>query len=215
MKLPVLLKEAILEGDWDKVCFIYKQITGEDILPPQPKVVSEEEMLASMELPSLCKIPNPEEQLLGSNIHIPPTNIDQQPSIQTNTNIIDEDEENNTQQKFTTRSIKGYQHGDDDIAAKKLPLKKGYRPQLFVDNGTLAYGDKISSNPSLAKMYVPPRPRERGNNLVHVQCSVCQKWFDLSPILTNGYSQDPKENTFRCNDCLSSRGRVQQIRDNI
>lgn len=48
-KLPAVLKQAILEGDWQKVCVVYTTITGEPIEPSKPKTETEE--LANMDIP--------------------------------------------------------------------------------------------------------------------------------------------------------------------
>lgn len=37
MKLPDLIKQAVEEGDWKKVCAVYTAITGKPLSPPKPK----------------------------------------------------------------------------------------------------------------------------------------------------------------------------------
>jgi hypothetical protein len=63
------------------------------------------------------------------------------------------------------------------------------------------------TNPQLEKLYgkKPHAKRsEEGDTFqfVHVVCSECQKEEDVSPILAYQYSDNPDENTYRCNSCL-------------
>lgn len=180
MKLPEVLKEAILTEDWEKVCLVYTKITGEEISPPKKLVLpTEEDIIAQLDM----DIDDKKEE----NV-VPPQNP---------TNFI-----------TTTKANNSSKLSEGKTVSKKIPFKRDpYQPQLFVDDGTQAANDSIRHNPKLAKMYVPPRPRERKNGLIHAKCSVCGRELDVSPILATGYDSNPSENTFKCNDCIiSNRG---------
>jgi hypothetical protein len=178
MKLPVLLKEAIIEGNWEKVCFIYTAITGEEISPPKPTIIEKEKT---------------EEEILKD--------LDLEPDIK-----IKREEKAN----FIATTKKEESSNDDDYDGKKIARKTPFikhkiRPQLFTDDRTEAVDDLTENNQTLAKMYVSPRERNRSNNLVKVECSICGKTLEVSSVLATTYDPDPSENSFKCDNCIVKR----------
>jgi len=92
--------------------------------------------------------------------------------------------------------------------ASPIPGRPPWNP-TWVDDMKDHADEDVRKNPSLG--YQGPRhnrDKERQtNNTVKVQCSVCKKWEEISPLFAASYDEDPQLNTYRCNDCLPGQSK--------
>lgn len=218
MKLPEVLKHGILTEDWSLICQVYTQITGEHIEPPPKKlyIPTEEEMLANMDIdiPSYPFTINQTEFGSGSmepiieNISGSGNLSDIIPNYQ-NSLVNPPPASEKPADSFITSTKQRNPKPQPSINGKRVArtenIQTGPKQNLFVDNGTLESRDLIVNNPQLGKMYQPPKPRgvREQPSFIDVQCSVCGKIVNVNAALAYGYSTDPDDNRFRCDDCLT------------
>ncbi len=93
---------------------------------------------------------------------------------------------------------------------------KGGRPEpirikknLFIDNLNDHADELITKNPTLGTrgnhVLNKDKHSENTSKLIKVKCCRCQIEEYVKPILAVTYDEDPRLNTYKCNDCLTQR----------
>lgn len=80
----------------------------------------------------------------------------------------------------------------------------------------------VSENPK-AGVVVRKRPGAKARAaMMKVVCSLCEGEFEVSPSLAFGFhkdapgtKQEDKQNTWKCNDCNSNKGRLRRLRESV
>jgi hypothetical protein len=201
MKLAEVFKQAITDGDWYKVCDVYKAITGEPIQPPQQggHVVPLVEELADIEMGD------------GSTTVL--TNASKQ------TGRLGKKKTRMPAEDFTAPSRGNIKNSKRKRQARREPVNDQDHTNKFRDDRTVAQKD-IAIDQKLAVK----DPLIRGNrqlldidaadtgHTISVQCSQCDVREEVSPALAHGYDTDPEENVWKCNDCCTPSGRNEEKR---
>jgi hypothetical protein len=200
MKLIEALKHGINTGDWEVICQIYKSLTGEEIAVPKAITQSIDDIeiqIPTTEVFELDRHKKPrKKKVIGEKI--PPNDRDKKPEpLQGSTTTINDS-------------------GVKTKSGRRVPMSTKHFNK-FYDDGTEAAADLRSQNPSLSKMYVQPRPRDKTgkSDKIKVTCSLCGKIELVSQTLAQGCNDRPDENTYKCNQCCTSNGRVQLIRQGV
>lgn len=223
MKLPELIKQAVEEGDWKKVCAVYTAITGEPLSPPQPK--KKELDLANFEItPELLQAimgdenqqkktqqamydegPWEDEPVEEKVVESPPpkiiTELPSQPRVKDPNDF------------SVAPRVQRRQDGKQQARKEPMSIPKS-RSNRFQDNLNLETKDLKENNPKLAAMYGDGGSRrvlrdesESTGKYIHVECSLCGKEEDVVSSLAVGYHHSQDENTYRCNSCNTPSGR--------
>jgi DNA-directed RNA polymerase subunit M/transcription elongation factor TFIIS len=242
MKLPELLKRAVRTQDWQLICTAYTAMTGEFLLPPQPKTPDFDTF----------DIPIPDEELKEPDW---PIEDEEEPEIDDGPTIDEEDGEQPEEElessviitdldeakaeiaranaKKKDRVIKRKklspreQGAEDGVRAKKEPIKiPSKRVNKFKDDVAKETDKSLlqTANPQLKKLYANKSHRLTRHDLVEegegvdtglqreVVCSLCEKEEVVPVSVATGYSDDPDNNTYRCNSCSTPSGRAKVLR---
>ncbi len=224
MKLPDLIKKAVLNADWLLVCKAYTAITGEVLVPPEPK--KEVVDFAEFEIP---------DELLGEaeeDVTEPEPDDEEQPESRI---IIPDVEEaraeiaraNKGKKKvddFTMPSRNTGQKVNEDgkLESRRESMKiPQSRPNRFVDDLEEEKKDLKKNNENLQKLYGAvsgrvSRVEKEGVDtgaMAEVVCSLCDKPETVAAAMAIGHSKDPMNNTYRCNSCSTQTGRAKALRN--
>lgn len=242
-KIDEAIRVAVERADWSLICNIYFAITGKTLEPPPPpapQIIYRDVLDVDLDIdlekserdfPANDVNDNPDEV---SNVSI---------DNNTSTNINDNNSNNNvlSNEINTSSKLKIIKAADiiqpetetknnetscvtqarnpntstktKPRIGKKVPLQTTGRKLEWHDDGTLAIEDTVKANPTLAKMYNPPKPRgnrdpdKNTGRLMRVKCSLCGLEEDVSPVYATTYSPIPDDNTYKCNDCCTNSGR--------
>ena len=202
-----ILKIAVEDQDWQIICGLYTNITGEPLSIPGDEVESEPE--------------EEKDEVLTKDYDI---NELRKNNVDSSTN----DEYN----EFTvsTRGSEFSSSGDSSgrkarpQAVKgrdKLTNVVGVSEQGFIDDGTESIINPETGKPfSEENKNVKITPRNKRSSLgmndtgiVSVECSICNQTYNVSKVLAHGYSKVKSQNTWKCNDCSTRKSRLERSRN--
>ena len=127
-------------------------------------------------------------------------------------------------QNDPSNDTSGTQMKSQPISAPKTRKYIGVSNNPFEDTLTDGLVDEngnslLQTEAERASRRVPVRGKRSA--LITVECSICEKTLSVAPALAIGYVKDrpgttmsEKQNTYKCNNCNSRKGRAQQVRDN-
>ena len=213
-----ILKIAVEQQDWQLICGLYTNITGEPLSVTQA-IVEEEE--------------KEEEDVLSKDYSIEELKYQNQLAPQEqDMELVDKDIDKLIESGYNdfiapSRSdSRGVAEGRRMRAEPigKRPLRSGYvgvNQEPFVDDMTEALvdpetGESLVGQNKNAQMTPRNRRKELGMNdtsLVEVVCSSCESKMSVSPILSRGFSNNPSDNEWKCNNCSTRKGRVDARRN--
>lgn len=240
MKLPELLKLAVEEQNWLKVCAVYTAITGEKLSPPQPK--PKKVSLLELEIPdelleevNATRNDDDDEEEEYDELPTIPIDSDEIEEAKGEESLIidvdPEPEEVEVSKKKGSEDEFAISHGlqnqtsssdGNGTIMRKVPIGdvKGKRPNKFRDNLAVEAGDLKKNNPILKKVYGKVGSRASRDlieapdtsKLYAVQCSLCGKKQKVTAVLSKGYHKEEEQNTYRCNECNTPTGRARVAR---
>ena len=206
-----ILKIAVEQQDWQLICGLYTNITGEPLSVPS----------AAEEQPE-----KKEEDILTKEYSIDDLKYQQQlPPEEQDLALVDKDIDNMISSRYNdfkapprnteNTSFSGRQMRSEPVGRSKLKNVVGVSEQGFVDDLTETLtdpdtGEKLIGNNKNVKVTPRNRRKELGMNdtsLIDAKCCSCSKTFKVSPSIAFGYSSVESENTWSCNDCSVRRGR--------
>ena len=208
-----ILKIAVQEQDWQLICGLYTNITGEPLSVPtaEEKKREEEDILAKEYSVEELKYQNelpPEEQ----DLKLIDKNIDNMIESRYN------DFTAPTKQGSSTAT--GRRMRSEPIGSK-LENVVGVNEEGFVDDLSESLVDPDTGESLLNKnkdVNITPRNKRKqlgmkDTSLIDVVCSACGGKSKISQVLSHGYSSNEKENTWKCNDCNTRKGRLNALRN--
>jgi hypothetical protein len=240
MKLPDLLKLAVEEQDWLKVCAVYTAITGKPLAPPKKKVSLLEMDIPDDLLESINATRNDDDDDEDDEYEdfpeVPVIEQDDEVDDDTAELLIEavdpEPVEVEDSKKKDGESEFAISHGLQNQKAssdgngtimKKVPMGGSKMQNKFKDNLSVKAGDLKKNNPLLKKIYGKAGGTRASRDLIDapdtaktigVQCSLCDKKQKVTLALARGYNKDPDQNTYRCNECDTPSGRARSARRN-
>jgi len=229
-----IFHDGIASGNWSEIRKVYQAITGEEAPPTrQPMQKSLDDILNSTvmtpeELHDPEHYVNPNANPLPANvIEVSETSIEAQREaealvpmghdmIQTKDGDVDMEDF-----RVVNTGAKIQQREGDKVYCRQEEIAKQDRVNQFSDDGENVSDPKgamqafqeelVTRHPELGSKGVSTTDRDTGS-LVEVQCSLCEKWERVSPMLASRYDKDPEKNTYRCNDCNTPTGRDRVLR---
>lgn len=232
MKLPDLIKQAVEEGDWKKVCAVYTAITGKPLSPPKPK--KKELDLANFEItPDLLqaimgddsqddKLPAgwsedeaaaAEEEANDLGRPEPVEETSQRAYIENPTApVVSKPIIKDPNDFSVAPRVQRRQDGKQQARKEPMTIPK-QRTNKFQDTLVLEAKDLKQNNPKLAAMYGDASRRvlrdetESTGGEIDVECSLCGIQQTVASPLAVGWHPSPDENTYRCNSCNTPSGR--------
>jgi hypothetical protein len=232
MKLPEVLKRAVLEQDWKAVCAVYTAITGESLSPPPPKVEIDlanmdisEELLEELGVRSGDEYSQEEDDTPSepqSSIILPEDYENEDEFTPQTTKKKVEDPTISKDEYLEKYGIEESSGGDSEREARRQPMSIiRNRKNKFQDNLKVASNDLKENNPVLKQVYDKVKGHSTRDLLVdasqtgkkiQVSCALCKKDEMVAPSLASGYNKNPKENTYRCTECSTPSGRIKALR---
>lgn len=228
MRLPDLIKKAVLTEDWKLICTAYKAITGEDLSPPAKKPVVD---FSNLEIPDEL-LGEAEEDDEEEELDIP---VEGEEEEEAPSNIITDVAEAQAEiararkkkvDDFTMpQTNRGGQkvNEDGELEARKESMRiPKNRPNKFKDDLRKESADLKKNNVNLQKLYstastrtsrVEKEERVDTGAQVDVVCSLCDKPETVAAAMAIGHSLDPSNNTYRCNSCSTPAGRARALRE--
>ena len=233
-KVEDILRKAVETEDWLLACNLYTQMTGKALSPPSLSKLDEdfEDEIPSKEKPTkipVKRVPAGETRVFEGKTYkggqiLPSTYTQQQKEPETNeaenfmapTREIGQDSKSNDGE--------GLQMKSQPISTPKTGQYIGVSNEPFED--TLTDGLVDEQGNSLLQTETQRESRKapiRGkrSTRITVECSICENTFSIAPSLAIGYVKDrpgtpmsEKQNTYKCNDCNSRKGRAKQVREN-
>lgn len=211
MKLGEYFEQAIKEADWQRVCNVYRQITGKYIEPPKPKqlVLADIDMSLFEQTDTLPPSPPP----------LPPA--EQEMVDETNETWVEEESKGDEAQPEFIAPARQSEASPEDREkrmARREPIKiPKHRVNEWADDLTIAANELVTEHPELG--VANPRPRgqaehQTGNKIL-VVCSLCGKKEKVAPSLAVGWDAKPDLNTYKCNKCSTPKGRVELHRSKM
>jgi len=204
-----ILKIAVEQQDWQLICGLYTNITGEPLSVPTAEQIKkeEEDVLAKEYSVEELKYQNqlpPEEQ----DLKLVDKNID---------NMVDSRYNDFTAPPRNTenKNFSGRQMRSEAVGRSKLTNVVGVSEEGFVDDLTESLtdpetGEKLVGNNKNVKVTPRNRRKQLGMNdtsVINATCSSCRKQFKVASSIAFGYSDSESENTWECNDCTVRKGR--------
>jgi hypothetical protein len=211
-----ILKIAVEQQDWQLICGLYTNITGEALSVPEPppeEGVEEESPLGDI----LGKEYSLEE--LKYQNQLPPQ--EQEPEL------VDKDIDKLIGSRYNdftapaksdtrTSTVDGRRMKNQPVGSTKLSSNfLGVNENPFVDDMTDSLvdpntGEKLVGNNKNVNI-TPRNQREQlgmnDTSLIDAKCSSCKKVIKVSPSIAFGYSERDSENMWQCNDCSTRRSR--------
>lgn len=237
MKLPELLKLAVEEQDWFKVCAVYTAITGKPLNPPAKKVSLLEMDIPDELLENINATRNDDEEYedfpgpakVGMGVEEDDEEDEDVVPLLVDTQAQPEPVEVEVSKKKGGESEFAISHGVQGPKASsdgngtimtKVPITQAPRKNKFKDNLAVKAGDLKKNNPILKKIYGEGSTRATRDlidapdtsKLYSVVCSLCNKSGKVTAALARGYNKDPENNTYRCTECDTPSGRAKLAR---
>jgi len=195
-----ILKIAVEQQDWQLICGLYTNITGEPLsLPSQESEAEQEE--------------EKEEDILEKDFDI--EDLKTEKTVDTPTQSRYNDFTAPARNHESRNDSTGRQSRPEPIGQRGLKNVVGVSEEPFVDDMTEALFDPetgealTGSNKNVQKTPRNKR-KELGMNdtsLIDAVCSSCKRKSRVSSVLLYGYSTIESENTWMCNDCSTRKGR--------
>ncbi len=215
-----ILKIAVEQQDWQLICGLYTNITGEPLLVPATATANEAEE------------EKPIEDILGKEYSLDELKYQNQlPPQEQDAELVDKDidkEINNRYNDFTAppRNYSG-ESGEnrrmrsEPVGSGRLENVVGVSEQGFVDDMSESLidpetGETLTGQNKNAKITPRNKRKELGMNdtsLIDAKCSSCQKTLRVSSTIAFGHSTIDSENNWKCNDCSTRRSRRERSRD--
>jgi len=209
-----ILKIAVEQQDWQLICGLYTNITGEHLSVPQPAIEEEKEEedvlkkdYSLEELRYQNQLP-PQEQ----DLELVDKNIDNMISSRYNDFTAPAKSDNSEGSKSTKgRKMKSEQVGSNKLSGNFV----GISSTPFVDEMKESLVDPDTGEPLVGNnqnVKITPRNKRKelgmqDTSLRNAECSSCGKSFEVSPSLLYGYSERKSSNTWKCNSCSIRKGR--------
>ena len=206
-----ILKVAVEQQDWQLICGLYTNITGELLSVPPPAVEEKEEekgdvltkeySLEELKSQNQSSPPEQDEELINKG-------VDRPPSSRYNDFTAPPRESSST-------DFSGRQMRSEAVGSRQLTNVVGVNEASFVDDMTESLtdpetGEKLIGNNQNAQITPRNRRKQLGMNdtsLIDAKCATCSKTFKLSPSIAFGYSESDTDNTWKCNACSVRGGR--------
>jgi len=204
-----ILKIAVEQQDWQLICGLYTNITGEPLsVPTAEDIKKEEEDILAKEYSV--------EELKHQN-QLPPQEQEEE--------LLDKDVDKTIEDRYNefkapprnveSTNFSGRQMRSEPVGKKKLTNVVGVSEEGFVDDLTESLtdpetGEKLVGNNKNAKITPRNRRKQLGLNdtsLIDATCSSCNKTIKVSSSIAFGYSESQADNTWQCNDCSVRKGR--------
>lgn len=189
-------KKAIQEADWNTICTIYTCFTGEPILPSNI-INTQDNVLVSTQDNTLQPKKTPVSPQVDKDGYI----IDEESNFS-----VQEDGEQpgiNIEDKVKYTDHTAPSKKDNAIVQKKQKMlipEPGKRPNRFQDKQKSVIPPSTHTRKSV-------EDRQQTSTQVDVVCSLCKESGKISETLAQGYSKDPDDNTYKCNECNTPAGR--------
>ena len=215
-----ILKIAVEQQDWQLICGLYTNITGEPLEIPktQTEEVAEQE--------------NPIEDILGKEYSIEELKYQNQPSPQEqDAELSDKNIDKVVDSRYNdfTAPPRNYEGESGDnrrmrsepVGSGRLENVVGVSKLGFVDDMSESLvdpdtGENLTGQHKNDKITPRNKRKELGMNdtsLIDAKCSSCQKTIRVSPTIAFGYSDIDSQNNWKCNDCSTRRSRRERSRD--
>ena len=213
-----ILKIAVDEQDWQLICGLYTNITGEPLSVPND-VVEDEEL--------------EEEDILSKEYSVEELKYQSQLSPQEQEEeLVDKDIDKRIDSRYNdfTAPPRNYESSSGDnrrmrsesIGVNKLKNAVGVSEEGFVDDMTESLVDPDTGESLVGKnkdAKITPRNQRKklGMNdtkMIDVVCSLCNKNLSVSSVLAYGHSKNKSENSWKCNDCSTRKGYRERNRNN-
>ena len=198
-----ILKIAVEQQDWQLICGLYTNITGEPLsLPSQESEPEQEE--------------EKEEDILDKEFDI--EELKQEKVVDTSTQSRYNDF--TAPSKDSSSNSFGSRMRTEPIGSY-LENVVGVSEEGFVDDMSESLVDPDTGDSLLNKnkdVNITPRNKRKelgmkDTSLVDVVCSSCGEERKISPVLSHGYSSNKNENSWKCNDCNTRKGRLNVLRN--
>tara|TARA_R110000824_G_scaffold347118_1_gene533912 strand:- start:465 stop:1133 length:669 start_codon:yes stop_codon:yes gene_type:complete len=209
-----ILKIAVEQQDWQLICGLYTNITGEPLSVPSAILQKEEEV--------------EQEDVLSKEYSIEELKYQNQLSPQEqDTELLDKDIDNMISSRYNdftapprnedgkNDNITGRRMRSEPVGSTKLQNVFGVSENSFVDNMTESLinpetGEKLTGQNK--DVQITPRNRRKELGMkntpsINVGCSLCKKEYKISSTLSHGYSENESQNTWKCNDCSTRKSR--------
>ena len=205
-----ILKIAVEQQDWQLICGLYTNITGEPLSVPESVVEEEKE----------------EEDILSKEYSIEELKYQSQLAPQEQEEeLLDKDVDKIIEDRYnefkapprnTDRSSNsGRQMRSEPVGSTTLKNVVGVSEEGFVDDLTESLTDPETGENLVGKnenVKITPRNRRKelgmkNTSVIDVVCSACGKNHKVSSALSYGYSDIESQNTWKCNDCVTRKGR--------
>ena len=206
-----ILKIAVEEQDWQLICGLYTNITGEPLSVPQPAVEEEEKK---------------EEDVLKKDYSLEDLRYQNQlPPQEQDLELVDKNIDNIISSRYNdfkapprsteNTNFSGRRARSEPVGSTKLTNVVGVSEEGFTDDMTESLidpdtGEQLIGSNKDAKITPRNRRKQLGMNdtsLIDAQCSSCEKTSKVSPTIAYGYSTNPNENSWKCNDCSTRKSR--------
>ena len=211
-----ILKIAVEQQDWQLICGLYTNITGEPLSVPhvveedekkeEKDVLTKEYSIEELKYQSQLAPQEQEEELLDKDV---------------DKIIEDRYNEFKAPPRNTERtSNSGRKMRSEPVGSTALKNVVGVSEHVFVDDLTESLTDPETGEGLLGKndkSKITPRNRrkELGMNdtsVIDATCSSCSKIFKVSSSIAFGHSNSQADNTWQCNDCSVRKGRRERGR---
>ena len=201
-----ILKIAVEEQDWNIICGLYTNITGEPLSPPQnnepeaPEEEPEQEDILSKDFDM--------KEILAEN-------QEEKKTVDKHREAMYNDFKAPPRKQNPNADHTGRRMRSEPIGSKPLKNIVGVSEEGFVDDMTESLvdpetGEAMTGNNENVKITPRNRRKELGmKDTAHIDvvCSACGENQKISPALSFGYSSRKSENTWTCNECSTRKGR--------
>jgi hypothetical protein len=191
-----ILKIAVQQQDWQLICGLYTNITGEPLSLPTQDDESEPK----------------EEDILEKNFDI--EDLKTEKTVDTYTQSRYNDFTVPSRNYESSGDSTGRQSRPEPVGQKRLKNVVGVSEEPFVDDMTEALFDPETGDSltGLENKNITPRNKrkELGMNdtsIIEAHCSLCKKKWRVSSALLQGYSSVESQNSWVCNDCSTRKGK--------
>jgi len=206
-----ILKIAVEQQDWQLICGLYTNITGEPLSVPEPVVEEEKE----------------EEDILSKEYSVDELKYQNQPPPEKqDSELVDKNIDKTIDSRYNdftapprntsnSSNNSGRQMRSEPVGSTKLKNVVGVSEEGFVDDLTESLvdpetGENLVGKNKNAKVTPRNRRKELGmkdTSIIDATCSACGESLKISSALAYGYSQIESQNTWKCNDCTTRKGR--------
>ncbi len=206
-----ILKIAVEQQDWQLICGLYTNITGEPLSVPnavveedekeEEDVLSKEYSIEELKYQNQLAPQEQEEELLDKDID---------KVIEDRYNEFKAPPRNNSSTSTSDRRMRS-----EPVGSNVLKNVVGVSENGFIDNMTEDLIDPETGEKMTGKnegVTITPRNKRKelgmnNTSLIDATCSSCNKIIKVSSSIAFGYSDSQSDNTWKCNDCTVKGGR--------